>query len=450
MKTSASFGKWSRRRFAGSALAGLSLAAAGAPALSAVRQDAEAYREPLLELLTALIRIRSLSGESAEDAQALVRNWLSDLPYDIEQSADRPSRYEDHAEYMEPNPPDDGPFINIVGRPREQRGAAVGLFSHIDTHLLVDGWESDPFEPKFVGSRMYGLGTSDDKGGIAAMLLAARMLNDAGEPLPVIMSLHGKGGGSRGSLPVFERMQRKGERLDGVLYVHPAETGRGLADIKNEVQGVVDLELQVSGWRAAPMEIGSLDSAPWEQGGNALAASWKALDLLRNGAFAGVAMNVGILQGGDRPGAVADRATSRFRLKFGGKHSWRELLQAGNRQLESIAAQLATDTGRYALSLQVAGYRTNPGRADWESPYSRVLRKSIADITGQAPGAYPNHYAGDIRFPIRLLQAPAYGIGSLGGNFYGPNEWVDVDDLLNLVSVIVRTVTGWSAAHGMR
>ena len=35
-------------------------------------------------------------------------------------------------------------------------------------------------------------------------------------------------------------------------------------------------------------------------------------------------------------------------------------------------------------------------------------------------------------------------IGSLGGNFYGPNEWVDIDDLAKLTAVLVETVNGWS------
>ncbi len=436
----------SRRGFVGGALAGVALTANGAPLLSSMlsTQAVGKYRGQLVELLSALVRIRSLSGESAQAAQAKVSNWMSDLPYVIEESADRPSLYRDHAEFMDPNPPGDGPFTNIVARPKNNSGAPIALFSHIDTHLLVDGWESEPLSPLLVGSRMYGLGTSDDKGGVAAMMLAARILSDNDQPLPVIMSLHGKGGGSRGSLPVFERMRKNGEQLDGVLYVHPAETGRGLDDIKNEVQGVVDLELRVSGWRAPVMEIGSLDSAPWERGGNALEASWRALDLLREGAYTDVAMNVGSMQGGDRPGSVADSAQTRFRLKFAGSNNWRDLLQAGREQLKPITDALASENGRYELSLELAGYRTNPGLAEWESPYSRILRQSVTEVTGKAPKAYPNHYAGDIRYPIRLLQAPAYGIGSLGGNFYGPNEWVDVDDLLNLTAVIVQTVSGWS------
>ncbi|NND79173.1 MAG: M20/M25/M40 family metallo-hydrolase, partial [Maribacter sp.] len=81
--------------------------------------------------------------------------------------------------------------------------------------------------------------------------------------------------------------------------------------------------------------------------------------------------------------------------------------------------------------------------SDWERPESKVLRASIDDITGKAPVAYPNHYAGDIRYPIRLLNVPAYGIGSIGGNFYMPDEWVAIDDLVKLVAVLIDTLNGW-------
>ena len=84
------------------------------------------------------------------------------------------------------------------------------------------------------------------------MLVASALLAEQGENLPVVMSLHGKGGGSRGSLPVFDRISRTEHGIGAVLYVHPAETGRGLEDVKNAVMGVVDLELSVTGWRAPP------------------------------------------------------------------------------------------------------------------------------------------------------------------------------------------------------
>jgi len=276
------------------------------------------------------------------------------------------------------------------------------------------------------------------------MLVAAAVLAEAGESLPVIMSLHGKGGGSRGSLPVFDRLSKADHRIGAVLYVHPAETGRGLNDIKNAVQGVLDVELSVTGWRAPPMEVGSPDSSAWEDGGNALDTCWQALEHLRASAFAGVLFNIGKMSGGDRIGSVADEVTASFRLKFDGSNTWVDLLASARAELKEFAKTLPASANDYKFDLKTVGFRTNPGAADWEAPVSQVLRNSIEDVTGRAPDAYPNHYAGDIRYPIRLLGVPAYGIGSIGGNFYGPNEWVDVDDLVKLVAVLIQTLSEWS------
>ena len=121
------------------------------------------------------------------------------------------------------------------------------------------------------------------------------------------------------------------------------------------------------------------------------------------------------------------------------------MLESAQAELVSFYKTLprSADNG-FELELRTVGYRTNPGKANWDSPESLVLRDAIEGVTGRAPAAYPNHYAGDIRYPIRLLGVPAYGIGSLGGGFYGPNEWVDIDDLVRLTAVCIHTIAGWS------
>ncbi len=169
----------SRRSFVGGAGA-LALSAVASRAIGVTSLSgsdavaiAEGRREELIDLLSELIKIRSQSGETAEAAQKLVKSYLSNLPYGLEESADRPSEYVDHPEYMEPNPPSDGPFVNVVGWPKNAAESRFALFSHIDTHIVEDGWSTDPYEPKISNGRLYGLGASDDKGGVAAMLVAA-------------------------------------------------------------------------------------------------------------------------------------------------------------------------------------------------------------------------------------------------------------------------------------
>lgn len=422
---------------------GRSLASAAVPPEALAL--AERHRADLLRLLSDLVSTRSHSGESAAAAQRPVAERLAENGYRVDVREDVPSRLVEHPEYMPPSPAGDGPFVNVVGLPPEGRGVDIGIFAHIDTEPVYEGWQTDPYAVTAADGRLYGLGTSDDKGGVAAMLIAAAVLAEQGDPLPTVMSLHGKGGGSRGSLPTFERFAREGTRFDAVLYAHPAETGRGLVDIKHEVQGALDLTLTVTGWRGEPLEIGSPESAPFDTGGDALRAIQGAIGHLRATTFVGHLVNVGELEAGDRVGAVPESARARIRILFTGSSGWRSLLEDSRAQLATFIDSLPAGSGRYAATLEQQGLATNAGAVDWDSRHCRQLRASIEQVTGTAPASYRNHYAGDIRFPIRLLGAPAFGVGSLGGNFYGPNEWVDADDLVRLVAVIIATCRGWSA-----
>ena len=47
---------------------------------------------------------------------------------------------------------------------------SLGFLGHTDTVEFIDGWKTNPFELKLKNGKLYGLGSCDMKGGIAAML----------------------------------------------------------------------------------------------------------------------------------------------------------------------------------------------------------------------------------------------------------------------------------------
>lgn len=60
-------------------------------------------------------------------------------------------------------------------------GRHLALCGHLDTKPIgAADWATDPLTPTIVGDRMYGLGTCDMKGALAAMLVAARDVVDSG------------------------------------------------------------------------------------------------------------------------------------------------------------------------------------------------------------------------------------------------------------------------------
>ena len=74
-----------------------------------------------------------------------------------------------------------------------------------------------------------------------------------------------------------------------------------------------------------------------------------------------------------------------------------------------------------------------------------IMGEAVREITGVSLEPYTNSLASDTRFPSRMHDIPAVGIGSKGGNFYAADEWVDIDDLVQLVAVIILFVAKWHA-----
>ena len=74
---------------------------------------------------------------------------------------------------------------NVVGRMGPGHGPTLMLNAHMDTVRVSDrdSWTRDPFEASVEDGVLYGLGSCDMKGGLAAMLYGAKLVQDAGVTL---------------------------------------------------------------------------------------------------------------------------------------------------------------------------------------------------------------------------------------------------------------------------
>ena len=59
----------------------------------------------------------------------------------------------------------------------------MGMLAHLDVVPLGDGWQHDPLGGQIDGGRIYGRGTTDDKGPALCALYAMRAVKEAGIPL---------------------------------------------------------------------------------------------------------------------------------------------------------------------------------------------------------------------------------------------------------------------------
>ena len=109
---------------------------------------------PAVELLAKLIRERSYSGEE-EGVVAILRDFFNENGFD-EVKIDKT-----------------GNVIGIING--SEAGPTVLFDGHIDTVPVKDpaSWKHDPFGAEIEDGRMYGRGTSDMKGAVAAAACAA-------------------------------------------------------------------------------------------------------------------------------------------------------------------------------------------------------------------------------------------------------------------------------------
>lgn len=129
----------------------------------------------MLDLLCELIRIPSINPNFAEGSGEMslaifIRDWL--LTHNIKA----------HIEEVLPGRP------NIFAEMGEGEGPILCLCAHLDT-VGVQKMTIPPFEPIIKGGRVYGRGSCDMKGGLAAVLQAAVRLAQQGIPGKLILAL---------------------------------------------------------------------------------------------------------------------------------------------------------------------------------------------------------------------------------------------------------------------
>ena len=125
--------------------------------------------DELINLSKDLVRINSVwdpvAGTSEKIVAEMVARWAKSQGFGVEVNQVAEGR--------------DNVIITFKTGPGKRNLMFEG-HTDVVTPGDVSDWEYDPFEGKIVGRRMYGRGTNDTKGNLAAMLIAMASLKRSG------------------------------------------------------------------------------------------------------------------------------------------------------------------------------------------------------------------------------------------------------------------------------
>lgn len=362
-------------------------------------------------------------------------------------------------------------FALDAARNPEPRRAVVGtlpgdpdlpsllMFAHPDGEPVAgtDRWTRAPFAGEIVDGRLYGWGVADDLAGCAAAVLAIERAKAANIPLghAIFASTPSKRH-ARG----VHALLHKGITADASLYLHPAESGVGMREIKAVASGQLEFRITVTGQFPPTTEPGQtafshLGVNPIDKALVVRAALYRLAEdrasRIRHPlieAEVGRATNLHISR--ITTGEMRKYSRLAETCDLGGAIAFPpgETLAEVQAQVEgAIATACAQDEWLSA----------NPPRIDWlvgvtgaevpaDHPLFVATAAAVTAVTGEAPHVNPMHTSSDIRNPMVQSGIPCVGLGCLGGDLSQNDkvdEWVDLADFLRMVDVTARTVTGW-------
>jgi acetylornithine deacetylase len=378
-------------------------------------------RSALTALLSDLVRIPSVNpvlapGEGRDERAiaGFARDWLAARGVEAWVEEVAPGR------------------ANCVARAGASGGPTLVLCAHLDT-VGTDGMTIAPFEPRQDGGRIYGRGSYDMKGGVAAAMAATAEIARAGIDGTVLLALvcdeeHASLGAQH-----FVR----DHSADAAVLTEPSE-GRLVLTHK----GFVWIECTTSG-RAA-------HGSRWDLGDSAIARMGRVVAALdefdrnvlraRTAPLLGPAsIHCGMIRGGS---GISTYAAS-CRVQIERRTLPGETAATVMAELRDVVRAGGEPEAELSLLLDRAPLATPA-----DAPIAVATRSAATQVLGRPPEEIGVGYWMDAAI-FAEAGIPTVNFGPAGAGAHEPVEWVDLDSVEACARVLVeaaRTFCGRSAA----
>jgi len=322
-------------------------------------------------------------------------------------------------------------------------GAAPNICfaGHTDVVPIGDaaGWTVDPFGAEIRNGIMYGRGTSDMKGAIAAFVsAAARYLDDHGAPqgsISLLITGDEEGPGINGTRRLLPAVIADGEVIDHCIVGEPTSEDTIADIVKNGRRGSLN---------AVVKAVGKQGHAAYpEKSANPMPALLDALQKLRNmklddGSPGFQPSNLEITTidvGNPAHNVIPAQATAKFNIRFNPNHT-------GDALMKRISDLISTTERGVTVSVdqRVTGeaFYTQPGKL------TDLVVAAVSAETGRAPQLTTGGGTSDARYIKDIC--PVAELGVRNEMAHKVDECIPVDEIETLCRIYYRLLASYFAA----
>jgi succinyl-diaminopimelate desuccinylase len=409
-----------------------------------------AKRDDLIALTQDLVRIPTLNppGENYREICEYLKDRLEARGFTVELVR----------AYEAPGDCEKYPRWNMIARLEGPRsGECVHFNSHTDVVEVGHGWTTDPFGAELIDGKIYGRGTCDMKGGLAASIIAVEAFLEICPDFAGAVEISGTADEETGGFGGVAYLAQKGyfapERVQHVIIPEPLQKDR----ICLGHRGVYWAEIETHGEIAhgsmpflgncAVRHMGAVLTEMEDTLYPSLAQKHTAMPVVPVGARQST-MNINSLHGGQaEPEAgftglpspcVPDSCRMVVDRRFLIEENYEDVKQEIKDVLEVVKSR------RDGFSYDIRDMmRVLPSMTDKHASVVGSVARAISDVLGKepeyvvSPGTYDQKHIDRIG---KLKNCIAYGPGLLE-LAHKPDEYIGVDDMIDAAQVMATCLT---------
>ncbi len=407
----------------------------------------EAKRDELIALTQDLVRIPTLNppGENYREICGYLAERLGENGFEIKMIRGEGT----------PGDSKKYPRWNVIAR-REGTGPGdcVHFNSHIDVVEVGAGWTTDPFGGELIDGKIYGRGTCDMKGGLAASIIAVEAFVEEFPDWHGSIEISGTADEETGGYGGVAYLAEHGHysHVNHVIIPEPLQKDR----ICLGHRGVWWAEIETHGEIAhgsmpflgdcAVRHMGAVLQEMEESLYPALAEKRTDMPVVPEGAKQST-MNINSFHGGqaepepDFTGLPSACVPDNARMIIDRRFLIEEKLDDVRQEVRDVLEKVASERESFSYDLREM-WSVEPTMTEKDAPIVTSVKAAIGEVLGKeaeyvvSPGTYDQKHIDRIG---RLKNCIAYGPGLLE-LAHKPDEYVGVEDMIDSAKVMGLTL----------